>query len=480
MTMTRQHTFALARPGRPLFAVALVVALGAAQADEGSPPSPPSTSPPPSLTLDQALERLDAQNLSLAQAKGRAEETRGIVRQAMAAFLPTVSVGGQYVRNSTSAKLSMGAILDSIEGGINTISPRPVQLDRSQVPGETVIQPLEAFSGQASVRVPLFAANAYHDFLAALESAKAVEASVASARLQLRGALLQAAWWSGAAEETADASERALSISQEHERSAARAVQAGTSAPLAHLQAQTDVVRRESDLVRARAERQRAWLALGVLLGEPKPARIVLPSEPTSFATATTERLTHDALERRPELRSLEASVRAAQRQVDSAWWRLLPQLSASASAFASNIAYVTGEKTGWRATVELTWALYDGGFRYGRRAQAEGQLAAAWAGLGAQKLEVSQQVLDATRDLEVAKERLRLAARQKELAVEVAASAKRSFSAGLASSLDVLDANDRLYQSEVGQAEARARLGMASAALARVTGALLEGASPR
>ena len=471
--MTRQHTFALARPGRPLLAVVLLVALGSTRAEDGLPPT---------LTLDQALKKLDAQNLSLAQAKGRAEETRGIVRQAMAAFLPAISAGGQYLRNSASAKLSMGALLDSIEGGINTISPRPVQLDRSQVPGETVIQPLEAFSGQASVRVPLFAANAYHDFLAALESAKAVEASVASARLQLRGALLQAAWWSGAAEETADASERALSISQEHERSAARAVQAGTSAPLAHLQAQTDVVRRESDLVRARAERQRAWLALGVLLGEPKPTRIVLPFEPTTLvtATATTEGLTHDALERRPELRSLEASVRAAQWQVDSAWWRLLPQLSASASAFASNIAYVTGEKTGWRASVDLTWALYDGGFRYGKRAQAEGQLAAARAGLWAQKLEVSQQVLDATRDLEVAKERLRLAVRQKELAVEVAASAKRSFSAGLASSLDVLDANDRLYQAEVGQAEARARLGMASAALARVTGALLEGASGR
>jgi outer membrane protein TolC len=296
--------------------------------------------------------------------------------------------------------------------------------------------------------------------------------------LQLRGALLQAAWWAGAAEETADASERALAIAQEHERSAGRSVDAGTAAPLAHLQAQTDVVRRESDVVRARAERQRSWLALGVLLGEPRPVRVTLPAEPASNL-ATTEQLTRDALDHRPELRSLEASLRAAQWQVDSAWWRLAPQLSASGSAFASNIAYVTGDKVGWRASVDLTWALYDGGFRYGKHAQAEGQLASARAGLGAQKLEVSQQVLDASRDLEVAKERLRLAVRQKALAEEVAASAKRSFSAGLASSLDVLDANDRLYQADVGQAEARARLGMASAALSRVTGALLEGGRP-
>lgn len=145
-----------------------------------------------------------------------------------------------------------------------------------------------------------------------------------------------------------------------------------------------------------------------------------------------------------------------------------------SGSAFASSVAYVTGEQMGWRASVDLTWTLYDGGLRYGKRLQAEGQLASARAGLAAQKLEVSQQVQDSSRDLGVAQERLRLAQRQKALAVEVAASAKRSFEAGLASSLDVLDANDRLYQSEVGLADARARLGMAAAALARATGALL------
>jgi len=40
-----------------------------------------------------------------------------------------------------------------------------------------------------------------------------------------------------------------------------------------------------------------------------------------------------------------------------------------------------------------------------------------------------------------------------------------------VASSLDVLEANDRLFQSEVGLADARARLGIALAALDRATG---------
>lgn len=277
---------------------------------------------PPTLTLEQALERLDAQNLTLAQARARASEARGLVRQAMAAFLPTLGVSGSYLRNSESATLALGSILDAIEGGLATISPKPVHLDRSQVPAATVIQPLESFSAMASVRIPVFAAHAYPDALAASEAAKATEASARAVRLQLRATLLQAAWWSGAAEEMAAAAERALAVAQEHERSASRAVEAGTAAPLARLQAQTDAVRRESDLTRARAERQRAWLSLGVLLGEATPMRLQLPDEPSapagSLETRSLEARNAAALERRPELEAFASSLRAAQWQLDS------------------------------------------------------------------------------------------------------------------------------------------------------------------
>jgi outer membrane protein TolC len=40
-----------------------------------------------------------------------------------------------------------------------------------------------------------------------------------------------------------------------------------------------------------------------------------------------------------------------------------------------------------------------------------------------------------------------------------------------VASSLDVLDANDKLYQAEVGMADARGRLGIARVAFDRALG---------
>lgn len=426
---------------------------------------------PAALTLEEALRQLDAQNLTLAQARSRANEARAVVRQAMAGFLPTAGLGGSYLRNSAEAKMSIGAMLDSIEGGLNAISPRPVTLDRSRVPGDVVIQPLDAWTGSASLRVPLFAGNAYQDWRAAQEAVKVAEASVEVAGLQLRSALRQSAHWAAAAEEIAAASERALGIAQEHEKSSARNVQAGVAAPLAHLQAQTEVVRRENDVARTRAEKERAWLALGVLLGKAEPVRVTVPAS-AAIPHDAPEALAADAFGRRPEVRVQQAQIRAAERQLESAWWRLTPQLSASFSAVASTSAFPTGEKTGWKAGLDLSWTLYDGGLRYGKRAQAEAQIVTAQAALQAQKLEIGQQVRDAARDVDVAEERLRLAQRQKELAQEVYATARRSFDAGLASSLDVLDANDRLYQADVGVADARARIGMAQVSLARAAGA--------
>jgi len=73
-------------------------------------------------------------------------------------------------------------------------------------------------------------------------------------------------------------------------------------------------------------------------------------------------------------------------------------------------------------------------------------------------------------RDLEVARERLRLAEKQRG-SRPTRPHRPRSFDAGVVSSLDVIDANDRLYLAEVGLAEARARLAAARIAIARALG---------
>ncbi len=408
----------------------------------------PAGTPKPlaTLALEEALRELDAQNLTLAQARARAEEARGVVRQSAAALLPTLTAGGSYTRNRDEAAFA---------------PPLGQKL---------YIQPLEVFEARGSLRLPLVVPSAWFELAAASQGAEAARASAEAARLDIRAAFARSAWLAFMGEEIVAASERAVAAAREQEQTSRRAVAAGTAAPLSVLQARTVTARRESDLVRARSELERARLALGVFLGRPEPVRIALPLA-TPAADLDPDALAGEALSRRPELRAREALLRSAERQLDSARWRWLPQLSASASIFAADVPYPTGVKDGWRLGVDLTWPLYDGGFRYGKARQAEAALSGARAAGALERLEVGQEVRDAVRDVAVARERLRLGERQQEAAAEAAASARRGFGAGVAGSIEVIDANDQLFQAEVGLADARARLGVALVALERAAG---------
>ena len=178
------------------------------------------------------------------------------------------------------------------------------------------------------------------------------------------------------------------------------------------------------------------------------------------------------ALAARPELAAQRAQVDAARAQVRSAWARLAPQLSASGAIFAADVPYPTGEKDGWRASVDLVWPLYDGGTRYGKRREGEARLAIAEAGEEAQRLAVLQEVADSARDVDVARERLRLAEAQRRPRLGRRRAPRDAASRrGSPRRLDVIDANDRLYLADVGLADARARAAQASVALDRAVG---------
>jgi outer membrane protein TolC len=444
--------------------VAAVLAVGAAATPATTP-----TSSVAELSLADALTELDRQSPALAQARARADEASGLVREALAGLLPTVSATGTYLRNSDDARINLGALLSLLPLPEGTPLPPPV-----------VIQPLESFTGTLAARLPLLVPTAWFDLAAARDAEQSAAAQAQAARLALRAGLATTAHLGAAAEEAVSASERAVENAGALAASAERKVKAGTAAPLDALRARTEQVKRESDLVRARADLARLRQAAGALLGRTAPVRVLVPpvGDPPSGAPAEAgaeagagDPLVAEALSRRPELAAAAAQVSAADHQVRSAWARLAPQLSASGAAFAADVPYPTGERRGWRATVDLTWALYDGGFRYGRRRETEARAAGARAAEAAQRVQVAQEAQDAARDLGVAAERLRLAGEPGGLADEAAGTARRGYEGGVASSLDVVDANDRLYAADVGLAEARARLAAARVALDRATG---------
>ncbi len=402
------------------------------------------------MTLDDALGELDRQNPSVEAARARAEAAQGIVRQAGSALRPTLSATGSYVRNNDEVKISLGAMASVIPGAPNL--------------GTLVIQPLDAWTASATVRVPLIVPQAWYDVDAAEAARNATRQTVDLTRRESRAVFAKLTYGAIALEEVVAASERAVEIATAHAKSAERRVAAGTAAPLDALRANAEVVKRESDRVRAKAELERVRLALGVLLGREAPLKVV--ATPTQAAKGGT-----GGSMVRPELRALEARAESERAQLRSAKARVLPQLHATGSIFASDEPYPTQEYWGWRASLELTIPLYDGGYRYGKRDEVEANMRATAAEIAGKRLSIAQDVGNARREVLVSDENLRLSVTRQRLASDAAASAQRSFDAGIGTTFEVLDANDRLYQADVSVADARAKLAQARVELARALG---------
>lgn len=455
--MGRNGILLAAPEGMNALAAALALLVAAAPPD--APPSPepvvdtsrlkgmPRVT---SMSLPEALAELDRQNPTLEEARSRAAAARGVVRQAAAPLLPSLSVGGGYFHNNAEAVF------------LRPITPTTFE--------PIYIQPLDAWYGTAALRVPLVVPEAWFSLAAARDSALAAAEASNATRLAIRTALVQSAWTAWAGDEVVAASERAVASARAQAESARRTLQAGMGTPLAVMQAETSAIRRESDLVAALSERSRARIAVGVLLGRSEPVVVRVPPMPVA-AVYDVEALFQEALDARPELRASAAVVRAYEKQESAAMWRIAPQISASGGAQGQTVPFPTGDKGGWRVSVDLTWSIYDGGYRYGRAAQAEAQAAEARAAETGTRLQILQEVQNAARDVEVARQRLLLARQERETASSAAASAKRGFAEGVTSSLDVLTANDALYGAEIQVANASARLGGSIAALDRAVG---------
>lgn len=450
---------------RPFFAPALLLlVLGRPAFAEGQGER--------NLTLDEALDALIEKNPNLAMARAQADQARGVARQASAALQPVLGAQGSYALNNEEVIVSFNNFVTALEEAVNQLVSSPVTFDRSGIPADLVMQPKDVFTAGASLRVPLFNASAWADLKAARQAVDAYDKVTEATALQATRLFIEACWLASATDGMVEAASHATESARQHRDATTRRREAGLATQLEVLRAETELARRESDLAEARSNVDRAKIALGALLGEAGSVTVTMP-EPgadSALESRSEAELLELAMADRPELAARQAEMDARQAQLRSAHLRHLPTLNASGTLFASDEPYPTGQSWGWKLGAELTWVAYDGGFRYGKAQEARGALAGATANRTAAELQVDQEVRQARRDLGVARERLELATHARQLANDAEQAAQRGFEAGLVSSLEVLDAQDRRYAAEVGYQQARAYLGAADARLRAAT----------
>jgi outer membrane protein TolC len=383
------------------------------------------------LTLEEAIRLALEQNERprIAEQRSMAAESR--VDQARAFFFPDLSLSGSYLRQ------------DSDVGRTGSFSNRD-----------------EVVSAAVSANLRILDARLFPLYR--------------QAKLERRAARLDELEENRLlAFEVADAFLRTLSIQQvqasaERRLLFARNTVEDTRARFeAKLVSVNDLTRAELELAIAEREASLAegesrefLLQLGYLIHarivEPLEARVLFfdPPEP-----GDPERLVEEARERRLDLAADEARRKGLEAFALEPAMRFIPSLGATGQI--EEVFEEGPNERDWFVGLDLTWLLYDGGERMAQRSERKALARIVGLELEAARRQVD---LDVRRAL-IAMQKERAVAHEAEKAVEIGRQNAEEITVlyrqGLATALQVADANVRLFEAEVALAQARYGLGL-------------------
>lgn len=244
----------------------------------------------------------------------------------------------------------------------------------------------------------------------------------------------------------------------------------------------TALLRAEGELSGARADRIRA--ENGVNLAQVVLARVLGVKGPVGVREGTggaeeipsAEQLLQRALIQRPELQGLEIQKAAADKQVWFARGAYLPSVALSGVYQKNDQSPETpslNKETAY-AAVSLSFPFFEGGLRLAEVREAMARSRQAALAIEDLKKTLGVEVEGARLDLVTLKGVLQFQRDQAAFARENFQAVTRQFEFGLASSLDVIDANTLLVTSEQKLAEASINYQVAWLRMKRVTGDLL------
>lgn len=430
----------------------------------------------PVLTLDEALAEAQRNNLELKAARARLEQAEQASRKAWAGYLPSITASAAYTRNQYEARIPfpVGSNIRDVgtptsEPGTLPGAPTTLQIVPDEVLDIT-IQPFNALNAQLELRQALLVPTLWAAIKAATQAERLAEFSTEAQRREILFAVAQAFYGAAASQAALTAQQRLLELNLAREKDTQARFEAGTVTRVAVLRAQLDRTRAEQDLLRSRNALAAAKLVLATLLQRDPDFELAPPPEPVLPPPQAD--LAEAALEQRADVAAARQSEELARTNRRGIWLGYLPTLGLSAAYRWSNAAGFTGQNTAWLVSLGASWTIWDGGLREANLREQSARVAEAEAQRQAAAARALEEVARYQLELESA-----LANRAKaEEAVELARETQRltdiSFRAGVATYLEVADANTALTSAEVGFVAERLSASLAALRLLKAAGA--------
>jgi outer membrane protein TolC len=412
------------------------------------------------LTLDEAVKLALERN---ERAKSTWEEVvaaNARLAQARSFFLPSITSTSTYTRRAYETRRVVGET-------------------------EVIIQRYNALSETLALNQTLFDARSLTSLAAVRARRDADVSAAAESRRQLAFEVSQAFLATLGTTQVREASGRRFTFAGQNLEAARARFAAGLASVNDVTRAELEYATAEVGLTQVKGQVETSTLQLGHLLDAPEAVRgpLVVPEfliEAASAEAADSEGLVGEALARRLDvgsLRSLASAQRSLSRLPMLGW---LPSVSASGRYSLTNEASFNNRNWNWSIGATLSWSLFDGGARFGQSREQKALARLADLDLQAATRKVDVEVREALVSLSSQRASLRQASVAHEVAKKNAAETTELYRQGLASALEVADANVSLFEAEVALVQERYGLGVAFLNLEAALGLDPFGKEPR
>jgi len=384
------------------------------------------------------------------------------VHRAWTAWQPEVTLSGQFVHSSAEAQLDLGGFVQLV-AGVFQLPPRNPEL----IPEPVVIAARNSRYATAQISQPLFTPAGVFLLGPAKAGAEAAELGALEAREQVLLAVARTFLGLQGVAQMMDAAREAEQVALQRERDAQAQLNVGMAVEASLLRAQAETAQARVQLAQLSGQSAQLLALLGALVGEPvQPAPLEalgawweLPSADQSPWEDTFA------------VRSAAMAVRANEGKVTYDRFSWLPSVAAVARGNYNSNAGFTGQTTTYDVTLAATMPLYDRGQRYAALREDEARLAQSKAQYESARARAHANWVAARANLEASQATVVQAEAQAQLAARVQQQVAAAFKAGVATSLEMFDADTRRFLAASAAAQARATVEIRRAELAAAAG---------
>jgi TolC family type I secretion outer membrane protein len=410
-----------------------------AQSAEAPAASPPALALPlsPPISLAEAIKTALAHNPQTALAEAGVISASGQTKTAAAGLLPSVSLSSQYSKSGPDT-------LGSDTSASVSVSGRQLLYD----------------FGATAANV----SQARHREEATRQSYAQTRQDIINQVKQTYYTLLQN-------QRLVEVQQQNVADSQANLNLANARFGAGLAARADVIKAETALASANFNLISAKNAAELSRLDLNLAMGiDGNTPTEVKDSEESAPPLTDRPALVAQALSARPEMLSAKASLEAAKQNLRAARVGNAPAFNLNADYGLQGTSFPPHDD-GWSYGASVSFPLFDGGANAGQIKTAQGNLQSAEAQLRQSEQTVGSEVITAYLNLRTAEEKIIASAAEVANAEENFRLTTGRYQAGLATYIEVTDAETALVSARTNQVNAQYDLSIARAALKRALG---------